>query len=182
MTDLTSMREAPSVEQEAPNFRDVFDREAGYVWNTLRRLGVRHDDLKDQSQEVFLTVHHLLPDFDIGRPMRPWLFAIAYRIAARYRVRSARQPSAASTDQVDLGRRPDEELADKEAQALVLEAMEAIEFTRRPVFLLAEIDQVPIPEIAHALSIPLNTAYSRLRIAREEFASASRALQRRERV
>jgi RNA polymerase sigma-70 factor (ECF subfamily) len=35
---------------------------------------------------------------------------------------------------------------------------------------------VPIPEVALALEIPLNTAYSRLRLARNEFAIAAKRL------
>ncbi|HEX2671205.1 MAG TPA: sigma-70 region 4 domain-containing protein [Polyangiaceae bacterium] len=37
-----------------------------------------------------------------------------------------------------------------------------------------EIDGCPIPEVADALGIPLNTAYSRLRLARQDFADGLR--------
>ncbi len=48
---------------------------------------------------------------------------------------------------------------------------------KREVFLLAFIEEMTIPEVAAALSIPLNTAYTRLRRARAEF---QRALERRQ--
>jgi len=35
-----------------------------------------------------------------------------------------------------------------------------------------ELDEIPIPEVASALAIPLNTAYSRLRLARAEMVTA----------
>jgi RNA polymerase sigma-70 factor (ECF subfamily) len=145
----------------------------------VRRLGVGPMDLKDQSQEVFMTVHGLLPDYDPDRPIRPWLFAIAYRVAARYREARAKHPVAEPVDVVDEAPSAHEKLETREAQRLVLEAIQSIELRRRAVFILAEIDEVPVPAIAESLGIPLNTAYSRLRVAREEFAEAVRRLQKR---
>ncbi len=40
---------------------------------------------------------------------------------------------------------------------------------------MAVIEEHSIPEVAEAMGIPLNTAYSRLRVAREEFVAAIRA-------
>ncbi|MDF2693700.1 MAG: polymerase sigma factor RpoE [Labilithrix sp.] len=157
---------------QAADFRVVFRREFSWVWNTLRRLGVRSDDLKDQSQEVFLRVHQLLSDYDTSRPFRPWLFAIAYRVAGRYRTTHARHPVMEPVDLADDGPGPDEDLETKQAQALVLDALQTIELNRRAVFILAELEERPVPEIAETLGVPLNTAYSRLRVAREEFAQA----------
>jgi RNA polymerase sigma-70 factor (ECF subfamily) len=157
---------------EAADFRALFRREFSWVWNTLRRLGVRPDDLKDQSQEVFLRVHQLLSDYDASRPLRPWLFAIAYRVAGRYRTNHARHRVMEPVDLVDDGPGPDEDFETKQAQTLVLEALQAIELNRRAVFILAELEERPVPEVAEALGVPLNTAYSRLRVAREEFARA----------
>jgi RNA polymerase sigma-70 factor (ECF subfamily) len=43
---------------------------------------------------------------------------------------------------------------------------------KRDVFVLAELEEMTVPEIAEAMGIPLNTAYSRLRAARQEFNEA----------
>jgi RNA polymerase sigma-70 factor, ECF subfamily len=157
---------------EVTDFRALFGREFSWVWNTLSRLGVRPDDLKDQCQEVFLRVHQLLSDYDTSRPIRPWLFAIAYRVAGRYRTNHARHPVMESVELADDGPGPHEDLETRQAQALVLEALQAIELNRRAVFILAELEERPVPEIAETLGVPLNTAYSRLRVARDEFAQA----------
>lgn len=167
----------------APTFRALFEAEFDYVWNTLRRLGVREADALDQTQEVFLVVHGLLPDYDATRPARPWLFAIAYRVACRYRALARHRyevPVDAGPEVVDAESLPDEKLEAEEARALVLEAIQGIELSRRAVFLLAELEEQPVPEIATTLGIPVNTAYSRLRLAREEFERAvTRLLARR---
>jgi RNA polymerase sigma-70 factor (ECF subfamily) len=53
-----------------------------------------------------------------------------------------------------------------------------VEIDRRAVFVLHDIHEVPVPEVAETLGVPLNTAYSRLRIAREEFATAVKRLRK----
>jgi RNA polymerase sigma-70 factor (ECF subfamily) len=160
---------------EAPAFRVIFDAEFTYVWNTLRRLSVREADLLDQTQEVFLVVHTLLEDYDASRPIRPWLFAIAYRVASRYRslARNRREiVDALPTEPADTAPRADEKLEAEEARELLLEAIGSIPLPRRAVFILSEIEERPMTEIADSLQIPVNTAYSRLRLAREDFAAA----------
>jgi RNA polymerase sigma-70 factor (ECF subfamily) len=63
-----------------------------------------------------------------------------------------------------------------EALGVAHAALEAVELNRRAVFLMHEVDGFSIPEVSEALSIPLNTAYSRLRLARQEFRERVRRL------
>jgi RNA polymerase sigma-70 factor (ECF subfamily) len=178
----TPARPESREDPEVPSFRAVFDAEFSYVWNALRRLGVREADLLDQCQEVFLVVHNLLADYDPTRPIRPWLFAIAYRVASRYRSLARHKREVLGDEPrepVDAAPRPDEKLEGAEARALMLEAIDGIELGRRAVFILSEIEERPMPEIAEALQIPVNTAYSRLRLAREDFAAAVQRIRAR---
>jgi RNA polymerase sigma-70 factor (ECF subfamily) len=161
----------------------LFDAEFSYVWNTLKRLGVREADVLDQAQEVFLIVHSLLPDYDATRPARPWLFAIAYRIACRYRS-LARHKHEVQTDapyeQVDPTPGADQKMEVDEAREIMLQAIQGIDLPRRAVFIMSELEEQPMADIASALQIPVNTAYSRLRLAREDFEkAANRVLARR---
>jgi RNA polymerase sigma-70 factor (ECF subfamily) len=159
-----------------PSFRDLFDAEFSYVWNTLRRLGVREADVLDQAQEAFLIVHSLLPDYDASRPVRPWLFAIAYRIACRYRS-LARHKHEVHTDapyeQVDPAPGVDQKMEADEAREVMLEAVQGIDLPRRAVFIMSELEEQSMADIASALQIPVNTGYSRLRLAREDFEKAA---------
>jgi RNA polymerase sigma-70 factor (ECF subfamily) len=172
----------PKVTSPAPEFRSLFEREFSYVWHTLRRLGVGDADRMDVAQEVFVTVSGLMGDYDPERPLRPWLFGIAYRIGLRYKAlaRHGREvvvedPSE-SPDRAPLA---DEAMAQKQRAALVDKAIERIDLTRRAVFIMSEIDGCAMPEIAEALGISVNTGYSRLRLAREEFEAAVRRLVKR---
>lgn len=160
---------------------ELFRAHAGFVANTLRRFGVAPADIPDQLQEVFLVLFRVQASFDPKRPVRPWIFGVTYRIAARYR--RAKGPS---TEQVleenlkDHAPLADTALETKEAQALVLSALQAMEFSRRAVFVLADLEGESVPTIADALQIPLNTAYSRLRLAREDFVGAVTRLRRKQ--
>ena len=53
--------------------------------------------------------------------------------------------------------------------------MASLDDKRCDIFILAVLEEMTIPEVAAALSIPVNTAYSRLRTVRAEF---ERALER----
>jgi len=163
------------------DFRNVCERELRYVWTTLRRLGVREPDLPDVTQEVFIVVYQLLEDYDPTRPLRPWLFGIAYRIALRHRALARHRREVIGDEIADVPAEaplPDEVVARSRDRALVRRAIERIDVHRRAVFVLADLDGTPVPEIATALGIPLNTAYSRLRRAREEFGDAITEMQK----
>ena len=70
---------------------------------------------------------------------------------------------------------PHERAADAEAAAFVESFVGGLDEKRRDIFILAVLEEMTIPEVAAALSIPVNTAYTRLRAVRAEF---ERALER----
>jgi RNA polymerase sigma-70 factor, ECF subfamily len=163
------------------SFRALFESEFAYVWTALRRLGVPPRDLEDVTHDVLVEVYKSLDRYDPTRPLRPWLFAFAFRVASDYR-RLARHRmellDVEHAEAVSLGAPADEAIATREARTLISRALESVDLDRRAVFILRELEEQPMAEIAEALSIPLHTAYSRLRVAREEFEAAVRRLQR----
>ena len=161
------------------SLRELFATHAPYVWNTLRRFGVPDSDLEDVTHDVFVQVQRHLADYDPALPVRPWLFGFAFRLASQRRRRAFRRhetQSGQDHEAVDPAALPDERLAAAQDRRLVLRALEAIDLERRAVFVLSQIDEAPMAEVARALGIPVNTAYSRLRAARVEFAAAVKRL------
>jgi RNA polymerase sigma-70 factor (ECF subfamily) len=155
-------------------FQAVFQAEFAYVCTSLRRLGVNERDLEDVAHDLFVEVWKRFSTYDPARPVRPWLFAFAFRFASDYR-RLARHKVEVfvERDAEESAPRADELLARKDAQRVLLTALESIDVERRAVFILFELDECPMQEIASSLGIPTNTAYSRLRLAREEFQAAA---------
>lgn len=183
MTEPLADRNSPLVGEElsgaSADFRLIFETECGYVWNTLRRLGIPDRDAEDAAQDVFVVVHRHLGEYDPNRPLRPWIFGICYRVALahRRRARVQRERIDDTAEAVDERKPADEQLEDKQAQDLVRRALDTLDLDRRALIVMHEYESYPVPQIAETLGIPLNTAYSRLRLAREQFIAAVRRIQ-----
>lgn len=175
----TDMGAAVSVPASPPMaFESIYDGEFAYVCNALRRLGVCGEDLEDLAQDVFVVVYRRLSDFDRTRPLKPWLFGIAYRVARDFQRRPRHRNETLDKPELHLRAADDkDEAVAHEKRRLVLKALEKVALERRAVLIMHDIDGYAMPEIAEALAVPLNTAYSRLRLARNEFAGAARALE-----
>jgi RNA polymerase sigma-70 factor (ECF subfamily) len=165
-----------------PEFRALFEEHVAYVWHTLRRLGVAERDLEDLAHDVFLKVYRARDRYDPVRSLRAWLFGFAFRMAAQYR-RRARHRFEVLDDPGERGESAPsalERVIATETLDVARTALEALEINQRAVFLMHEVDGFSIPEVAEALSIPLNTAYSRLRLARKDFVERVRRLRARQ--
>lgn len=150
------------------------------VWRFLRRMGVPADRADDAAQQVFLVAVEALPRILRGSE-RPFLYATAVRTAHGIRRRGDREVHGLNLD-LDVSPLPSpDELTDQKQAREALDALlERLEMDARTVFVLFEFDGFTVPEIAEVLSIPLGTAASRLRRAREHFQSLVRALLRPE--
>lgn len=130
------------------------------------------------AHDVFVAVLNQFDAYDPSRPIKPWLFGFAFRIASQYRRKARRVEPLVEPDRlVDPGTRPDAEYERARKRRMVQMALEEIELDRRAVFVMHDLDSCTGEEIARALEIPLGTVYSRLRLAREDFAAKMRRLQ-----
>jgi RNA polymerase sigma-70 factor (ECF subfamily) len=167
--------ERPIEHDRLADFRALFREHFRFVCVSLRRLGVQDGDVEDVAQEVFVVVHRKLPTYDWSRSVSIWLFGICLRSAANYRrlARHRRQVHPQiEVDVADTQPLPDERLSTEASRRLVNAALDSIEPDRRTVFVMHDLNEFSAFEIADMLSIPPNTVYSRLRVAREEFKKA----------
>lgn len=163
------------------DFRTIFEEELEYVWNSLRRLGVPPRDIEDVAHDVFLQVFRRLDLYQPERPIRPWLFGFAFRVASDYRrlARNRLEIPNVLTEPFDTAPNALDQLVNAEAFCLAQALLESIDLAPRAVFILHELDECPIPEVAQVLGIPIPTAYSRLRLARKQFSASLERLRRR---
>jgi len=156
----------------------VYTREFDWVWSTLRRLGVAARNLPDVTHDVFVVVHRRAHTYDPSRPLRPWLFGVAYRVARDHLAlgRNRREDVVDAIELADPTPPQDQAVARAQARALILEALQHVELERRVVFILHDLDEQPMAEIAAALEVPVKTLYARLATARAEFTAAVRRL------
>lgn len=154
-------------------FRVVYDAHVAFVWRNLRRLGVMDRDVEDKCQEVFVVAYRRWTEFaDRGHGPRAWLFQIVLRVASEARRHRRRHPvdpdGGIAQDRQSVEAPQAVAVARKEALDLLDRALATIDMGRRAVLVLHEIEQMTAPEIARTLELPLNTVYSRLRVARVE--------------
>lgn len=163
-------------------FRAMYDAHSAFVWRNLRRLGVSDGDVEDKLQEVFVVAHRRWGEFaDRGHGPRAWLFQIVLRVASDARRHRRRHPvdpdGGAAEERQSIDAPQAAALAQRQALDLLDRALSALDMGRRAVIVLHEIEQMTAPEIARVLNIPLNTVYSRLRVARVELTQELERLQ-----
>lgn len=168
------------------SFAEVYAAHFAFVWRMLRRRGVRADRLDDVVQDVFLVVAQRLPTFDAKRAhLRSWVYGIAANVVSNERRRWRRkdQPLLPLSTEGDSASSiaarlaspntgPAQALEEAEAFRLAAQLLDSIPEERREVLVLADLEEMPMAEIAESLGINVNTAYSRLRAARAEFDQA----------
>jgi RNA polymerase sigma-70 factor (ECF subfamily) len=141
----------------------------------LGRLGVPKPDVADVCQEVFLIVHRRLPDYDEDRAtLRAWIYGICVRAAADYRKRAYRRHERVGAPALELVVSPQQhrELELRRARAKLQAVLFSLDDGKREVFVLYELEELPMSEVAKIVDCPLQTAYSRLHAARKAVAAA----------
>ena len=157
-------------------FAAAYEAEFDAVWLYLRRLGVPEADVEDAVHDVFVVAHRRYGAYDASRPLRPWLLGIGFRVAAQWRRRHRLEVSVADPepDRPDDARGPDELAANRQIRSRLQAALAQLDIDQRAVVVMHDLNGVPVPEIATALDVPLNTVYSRLRLGRAKVTAALR--------
>jgi RNA polymerase sigma-70 factor (ECF subfamily) len=163
-------QQASVVAGSESTFRALVVEHAPYVWRVLRSLGVPDADLPDASQETFLIVHRKLPGFEARSSLRSWIYGIALRVASDFRDKQRRKPRpmGAASDLPEVWSAPGQQEHVERSQAwqLIEALLAGLDEDLRRVFVLFELEQLPMREVAQVVGCPLSTAYWRLHTAR----------------
>jgi RNA polymerase sigma-70 factor (ECF subfamily) len=174
--------QAPS----APSAHAVFTEHAAFVLRSVRRLGVRESEVEDVAQEVFVVVHRKLATWNGTSTMRTWLFGIALRVASAHRrkahVRRELPDGGRAERAMDMGlstpAEQPEAVRNNELRRQLDRALDTLDENKRAVFVLYELEGVPMTEIAQGLGCALFTAYGRLREARQQLRACFKDMER----
>jgi len=150
-----------------------------FIWRSLRGLGVPQGSVDDAAQQVFWIASQKLDAIQVGSE-RAFLFSTARGVAAnarRARIRSRETDDAPLATMADAALDPEQAAQRSQAKKLLERVLAEMEEDTRTVFVLFELEGLTSNEIAELLSIPVGTAASRLRRAREEFQLAVTKLQ-----
>jgi RNA polymerase sigma-70 factor (ECF subfamily) len=171
-----------SVAARATRLRELVDAHFDFIWRSLRRFGLAPADADDAAQRVFVVASRKLSLIEFGRE-RAFLFGTAYRVVREIRRSKARRPESSfvgdEVDAADPAPNP-EEFADRSrARALLDQVLGEMPIEARSVFVLFELEELTVPEIANMLELPIGTVASRLRRARELFHAAATRIRAR---
>lgn len=141
-----------------------------FIWRLLRRLGVTSADTDDATQRVFMIAARRVADIAEGSE-RSFLFGTALRVATEtIRATRDQEPLDARADERrDSSPGPEELTAQSRARAVLQEILNGMPLELRTVLVLFELEQMTKNEVAELLELPVGTAVSRLRRAREDF-------------
>lgn len=151
----------------------IYRAHARELWRALGRLGVPAAAAEDALHELFIVVQRRLPEFEHRASIRTWLYAIAVRVARKFRERAARHSFEAAPEEWPSHERgPEAVLLDAEALRMLDALLAELDEAKREVFVLHEVEELSAPQIAAILEVNVNTVYSRLREAKRAFAKA----------
>jgi RNA polymerase sigma-70 factor (ECF subfamily) len=159
----------PRREPIAVDVDAIWRAHGGFVWRVLHHLGLPPADIEDATQEVFVVVHRRIGDYQEQDKLRAWLYAICVRVARDHRRKLFRRRERVTDTPPERVVGPTQASSAENRQALQLaeKLLAALPEKQRVVFLLYEVEQMSMPEVALAIDCPLPTAYARLRKARE---------------
>ena len=170
----------PALEMDAATrsrlVRTLFEAHYDSVWRLLRRFGVPSSQADDATQQVFLVLAERIADVRTGSE-RAFLFGTALRVATGLRRVARREvPTPHADEESSTLPRPDELMDQKRARDALDGVLQRMASDLRSVFILYELEGFTTPEIADMIEVPLGTAASRLRRAREQFRELVSAL------
>jgi RNA polymerase sigma-70 factor (ECF subfamily) len=165
----------PTAASEVPPFHAIYKQYLDFVWSSAGHLGAGTDIIDDVVQDVFIVIHSKLATLQRPEALRSWIYGIVRRTVSDYRrSRRTRDAAGANLSAEPKASRPSPlDMAERNAELELLESILAkLDEPKREVFVMVEILEMTVPEVVQSLDIGLNTAYSRLRLARQDFEEA----------
>jgi RNA polymerase sigma-70 factor, ECF subfamily len=146
-----------------------------FIWRLLARLNVAPAEVDDAAQQVFIVlVSREGLTIKVGSE-RAFLYGVALRVAKEFRRKTLSQRNHISPDpEVLVDRSLDVEAVAERSQARqkLDRILEQMPDSLKEAFILFELEDMTVPQIAELLAIPTGTVASRLRRARAQFQKA----------
>jgi RNA polymerase sigma-70 factor, ECF subfamily len=185
VTSASSVRPAHAgsapAERTHARLSELVELHVDAVWRTLRRLGMPPAELDDGVQQVFTVLARRIVGVEPGRE-RSFLLGVALRVVADHRRSRRRRPEDA-TEASELERSapqsssPEMLLDERRRLELLDRLLARLPEDLAKVFVLFELEELTMTEIARLLELPSGTVASRLRRARERFDGLCRELE-----
>jgi RNA polymerase sigma-70 factor (ECF subfamily) len=146
----------------------------GPVYSLIVSMLGDPSDAADGSQEVFLKAFRGIRNFRQGSSLKTWLYRIAIREALNHKrwfkrhlqknvsIDAEVEEGQAPIEIEDLGATPFEQLATREIQAVVQEALQQVPGVFRTAVILRDLEGLSYEEVAEVLEVSVGTVKSRI--------------------
>jgi RNA polymerase sigma-70 factor (ECF subfamily) len=178
--DLEAIRSVLAGDADA--FRHLTDKYGSSIFNLAYRMTGSPADAEDLAQDAFMQAYSRLRDFRVGSRFHPWLFTIALNLCRNHLRRKAivkwvplfrpRPEGPVEVDLPALSLDPEQALLEREGEARLARAIQALPVKYREVFLLRQAEGLSYDEIAQVTGLPLGTVEVRLFRARKKLLSS----------
>lgn len=169
---LTSASTASSLAQvDEARLRRIVSTQFDTLWRFLRRLGIPEGDVDDAVQEVILVLARKLDQVRDGSE-RSFVLSTAFRVASSMRRQIKRRREVHDGpifERASAALDPEAAAEQHRLASLLALVLDQLSIELRAVFVLYELEDFTMAEIASSLELPPGTVASRLRRGRETF-------------
>lgn len=140
-------------------FTAVVERYQGPVYRLYRRFLVEAD-AEDAAQETFVRAFVHRADYEAGRPVLPWLLAIARRLCIDRLRRAGREQlldAGEDADWADPGADALEQAATRETCERLAAGLQTLPEGQREALVLFHAESLSYRDVARALGVPQGT-------------------------
>lgn len=150
----------------AYDFRKVYIDNKDLVWNIVSRYVALKEEKEDLFQEIFLNIYKYLPKFRGESKIETWIYRIAVNRSINYMKKLNRKNVMekifnnfkAIENIKDESDRSD----DVKNEEKLFKPLEILNEKQRMIFVLAEIEDMNLTDVAEYLKMPVGTVKSNL--------------------
>ena len=165
------VREAAQID-----FTRLYEDYKRKVYGTVLKVVGPTSEVDDLVQIVFMEIHRSLPKYRGGSLLSTWIYRVTVNVALQHIRKQKRnrvflffKDDERATDSLSFDMRRRFEQRDIMTRLYVL--LDKISEKKRTVFVLHELESLPLEKVAEICDIPVNTVRSRLHSARTELLS-----------
>jgi RNA polymerase sigma-70 factor (ECF subfamily) len=156
---------------DEPAFRELVESHQGFVYALSYRFVHNSYDAEDIAQEAFVKLWKHLPNYRFDVKLSTWLYKIVSNLCLDFlKSKHVRQSSMhaeiAFHEQVASTASTDQATVDSELVEFVLHASTQLTPKQKAVFILRDLEQLEMSEIAEALATSIGNVKSNLYYAR----------------
>lgn len=156
---------ARSLDGDHDAYGELVETHQRVLYNVALRMTGNREDAQDVTQIAFIKAYRNLASFDRSRKFFSWVYRILWNETLNLIQRRPRLEPL--DDEMPAGQpAPDRESEEREASALIHEAIQELPADYRQVILLRHFAQLSYQEMSRVIELPEKTVKSRLFTAR----------------